>query len=261
MNTSFPKQTLGRPGPVAFTLTELMILIGVVTLLALTLLPALASTAERSKRAACQNGLRQLAAGMTIYAGNNAGNIIAARNPAGVSVQIILNLPEAAAAGTVGLPVQSNSTVWTCPARPGLPVYETNYSQWVIGYQYFGGIKTWLNPRGSFTSCSPTNLTQARPHWTLAADAVIKVNGTWGGGEYGREYMYQNMPPHHPGDALIPEGGNQALVDGSVQWIPFEQMYFLHTWSTSSRAAYFHQDPKDFPPTLRAALPSLRAAP
>ncbi len=245
----------------AFTLVELLVVIAVIALLILTVLPALASTAERSKRAACQNNLRQLAAGMTIIAGNNAGRIIAARSAAGISVQNCLNPIEAAAAGTVGLYVNSNSTVWTCPDRPGLPVYEPQYPQWVIGYQYFGGITNWGNPAGLFPSRSPSNLGSAAPYWTLAADAVMKNNGTWGGEEPGREYVYHNMPPHHPADSMIPEGGNQVFVDGSVQWIPFEQMFFLHTWSTSSRVAYFYQDPKDFHPALRTVLASLRAVP
>jgi type II secretory pathway pseudopilin PulG len=261
MNTASPRKLFIPSAPVAFTLTELLVVIAVVALLALTLLPALASTTERGKRAACQNNLRQIAAGVTVYAANNAGKIFPVRWSVAGSIQINLNPPEAAAAGTVGLHVRSNATVWTCPDRPALPVYEPAYSQWVIGYQYFGGISSWLNPAGSFASCSPTNLAGARPHWTLAADAIMKINGAWGNIEAGREYVYQNMPPHHTADSLIPEGGNQAFVDGSVQWIPFEQMYFLHSWNVSSRVAYFYQDARDFPPSLRTALFSLRAVP
>lgn len=259
MNTASPRKSFVPSAPVAFTLTELLVVIAVVALLALTLLPALASTTERGKRAACQNNLRQIAAGVTVYAANNAGNIFRVRSSGTVSVQINLNPPEAVAAGTVGLYVRSNATVWTCPDRPALPVYEPAYSQWVIGYQYFGGISTWLNPAGSFPSCSPTNLAQARPHWTLAADAIIKVSGAWPGPSGGASYA--DIPPHHTADSLIPEGGNQAFVDGSVQWIPFEQMHFLHSWNTASRAAFFYQNPKDFPPGLRAVLSSLRAVP
>jgi len=259
MNTAFPERNRERSGQGAFTLMELVVVLATIGLLAATLLPTFANKAERTKRAACQNNLRQLAAGMTIYAANNAGHIIKAKFSAGVSAQIVLDSSEAVAAGTVGLQVRSNAPAWTCPDRPGLPVYDAGYANWTIGYQYFGGITTWRNPAGSFPSCSPTNLTLARPHWTLAADAVMKIGGAWGGG--GSEFVYQNMPPHHAADSLIPEGGNQAFVDGSVRWVPFEQMYFLHSWSTSSRVAFFYQDPKDFPASLRAMLPSLRAAP
>ncbi|MBE0544997.1 MAG: prepilin-type N-terminal cleavage/methylation domain-containing protein [Verrucomicrobia bacterium] len=254
MNDISATRANSRSSDHAFTFTELLVVIVVIALLALMVLPVLAGTAERSKRAACQNNLRQLAIGMTLYAGNNGGRIISARTVAGTSVQNVLNLPDATAAGTVGLAVNSNSTAWTCPNRPGLPIFEPAFPQWVIGYQYFGGITTWRNPVGSFPSSSPTNLAHAGPHWVLAADAVIKVNNVWGAVETGRELVYQNMPPHHTSDSLFPEGGNQAFVDGSVQWIPFEQMYFLHSWSPSSRLAFFYQNPKDFTPSLRLAL-------
>jgi hypothetical protein len=38
-------------------------------------------------------------------------------------------------------------------------------------------------------------------------------------------------------------------------------MYFLATWSLSSRIAYFYQDSSDFEPALKAKLPLLQAKP
>jgi len=232
----------------------LLVVVAVIALLVATVLPALALTSDKTKRAACRNNLRQIAVAMTLYAGENADTVLPARS----SVQIALNPPEASAASKLGL-VTNAPSIWTCPNRPGLPVYEPQYPQWIIGYQYFGGITTWQNPAGSFPSSSPVKLGLARPHWTLAADAVIKVNAVWGGQEPGREFVYAKMPQHHAADALTPTGGNQVFVDGSVQWIEFQKMYFLHTWSVSARKCYFYQDPQDFPATLRGALPGLRA--
>lgn len=244
----------------AFTLLELLVVVAVIALLIATVLPALAYTSDKTKRAACRNNLRQLAVAMTLYASENGDKVLPARSSAGVSVQITLNPPEASAAFKLGL-VTNSPSIWTCPNRPGLPVYEPQYPQWIIGYQYFGGIANWRNPAGTFASSSPVKLGLARPHWTLAADAVIKVNGQWGGQEPGRAFVYANAPQHHPADSLTPTGGNQVFVDGSAQWIPVQKMYFLHTWSTSTRVCYFYQDPKDFPASLRAMLPGLRAAP
>jgi type II secretory pathway pseudopilin PulG len=252
----------GRPrrGMFAFTLLELLVVIGFIALLVAMVLPALAYTSDKSNRAACRNNLRQIAVAMTLYAGENGDKVLPARSSAGVSVQLALNPPEASAAFKLGLLTNAPS-IWTCPNRPGLPVYEAQFPQWIIGYQYFGGITTWQNPAGSFASSSPVKLGLARPHWTLAADAVIKVNGQWGGQEPGREFVYANAPQHHPADSLTPTGGNQVFVDGSAQWIQFGKMYFLHSWSISARPCYFYQDPKDFSASLRASLPGLRAAP
>lgn len=248
-----------------FTLIELLVVIAIIAILAALLLPALASAKERAKRAQCLNNLRQIAVGMTIYAGENDDKVVLARVDGGGNwVQNCLNPPEAGAAATVNLVVRSNyhNSIWTCPNRPGLPLFEAGYNQWVIGYQYFGGIPTWRNPAGEFPSRSPVKLSQAKASWTLAADAVMKINGSWGGLEPGaRAFVYANMPQHRAGTSMVPKGGNQVFADGSASWIKFEQMYFLHSWNNTTRIAYFYQDSADFEPTLRQQLPSLRAKP
>jgi prepilin-type N-terminal cleavage/methylation domain-containing protein len=249
----------------AFTLIELLVVIAIIAILAAMLLPALAKAKEKARLAQDLNNMRQLAIGITIYAGDNNDRVLVARNG---SVQNCLNPIDAAAAKSVNLIVQSNrSSIWSCPNRPGLPTYEASYDQWVLGYQYFGGIATWNNPAGQFESRSPVKLGTAKGTWTLAADTVMKIAGSWGGNDdASRPLVYSNMPQHRGGRSLIPKGGNQVFCDGSARWIKFESMYFLHTWNsgpsfTSSRVAYMYQDDSDFPQLLRQQLPSLKSRP
>ncbi|MCX7721592.1 MAG: prepilin-type N-terminal cleavage/methylation domain-containing protein [Verrucomicrobiae bacterium] len=258
-------QRLTRKAAVAFTLIELLVVITIIAILAALLLPALAAAKERAKRVQCKANLRQIYIGNAAYAVDNDDRIIQARFDGTYFILNCLNPPETNAARMVNLVVQSNApSVWTCSNIRHLPVYEPpGLNQWVIGFLYYGGITNWYNPLGTFRSPpSPVKLSQSKPHWVLAADPIMKINGVWGGLESGREFVYRGMPQHRGPRSMVPVGGSQVFADGSVQWANFRDMFFIHGWwNLNNRIAYVYQDPKDFPAQMQARLDQIRARP
>ncbi len=224
----------------AFTLLELLVVMGIVSLLVALLLPALGRAKQAAIDAKCLAGERQIATASVAFAVDHRGRFVSAKlNAPDMAVQTCLWIADYDRFATYGM----NDAAWQCPSRNFTPFREPGFLDQVShGYQYFGGIPMWRSLAGVVPGRSPIGLDDATSGRALVADATLRIDSVWGGGSALR---FGGIPAHGAQDADgtpgTPRGGNHLFADGSGKWVPFADMLPLHSWNPVTREAYWWQ--------------------
>jgi prepilin-type N-terminal cleavage/methylation domain-containing protein/prepilin-type processing-associated H-X9-DG protein len=241
-----------KPAKSAFTLIELLVVIAIIAILAAMLLPALARAKEKAKRTQCLSNIRQIGITCVMYAGD-FGDKLFASSGGGPFNPIALDLPMLPTLQSYGMVIKTNSSeqnnVWACPERSYLPRQDpNNLSLIAIGYQYFGGMTMWVNPGGTIANPpSPVKLSNSKPRWCLAAESNCRTANPMTGFPandigWGADGYVPGEPvrvPHPVQWGKHPAGGNILFVDGSANWVKFEQMLFMNSDSASLNSRWF----------------------
>ncbi len=229
-----------QPRRRGFTLIELLVVIAIIAILAALLLPALANSKERARRAACLSNVRQFLIAAHVYAGDNEQHV--PRGGTDNRNQDDTHTPILSTA------TQSNILQYASPLRvldcPNLAKSFEKGEGWrlhqdygiAIGYHYMGGhshtpwpaiggaTNTWLSPQK--TTDDPAVVLVADLNvWAPSFQRILAPHGARGHAIKDEAY-FELHPEAYSQTAkdIGARGGNVGLLDGSVAWRDISRM-------------------------------------
>lgn len=242
----------------AFTLIELLVVVAIIAVLASLLLPALSTSKERSRRAACLSNIKQFILATHLYATDNDDRL-----PSGSTDSRDKNDTHTAILSTE---TKSNMLKYVSPIRvmdcPNLYSSFERQLDWrvhpdygvAVGYHYLGGHTNtpWAAAPGRTNTWISPQKTAEDPSLTLVADLNI----------YAYSFLRILAPHTARGPRVIDEpyfdahpeafeqtpreiggqGGNVGKLDGSAAWRDISRMQLYRTsqlWEDSGSFGFW----------------------
>lgn len=213
----------GRRPRNGFTITELLVVIGIIAILTAILLPALAWARASANSASCENNLHQLMIGVIAFAADNNGNLPGSALTRDVPIPIqrdwltggSTEFTDGPQLGTLYRYVGSNPNIYRCPSLDTAPKTATG-SNGHFDYSICASLTG-----AQIIHVKPTSIyLHLDGHSEIVATPVLVEEDPW----YSINNINSEAGTHLDTDRLAHTHFNQghyAAIDGSVQ--PFNE--------------------------------------
>lgn len=216
-----------------FTLVELLVVESIIALLLGILLPALGKARTEAMRVRCMTDVRNLNTATIFYATDNDNQVMVRRVTGTIdfphATGVTNSVPENYVLNDFAAAYLDTRDRLFCPSRlmeSHSPTSSSSYERNYMTRQYFGDFEkitliggTWLiDPR-------PVSITGSgnAPIW--ACLTIHLNNGTW-------------LAHDRPHTSENPQGQTSGRLDGSAQWVGFNDLE--HYWTKNSSGQHWY---------------------
>ncbi|MBC2603688.1 type II secretion system protein [Puniceicoccus vermicola] len=216
MKLATPRNSMNQ----AFTLTEVLVVIAVLAILAAILIPVVGRARESALRTSCVANLRSLLQATQVSVVDNGGKYPHLHSGGNIAPYFAHKDRLHAFARKYGLSLDN----FYCPSNDEWSASRyQNYNDWdsVMGYVYYANDNEWVrqvyitdaptseDKDHAFVSSSFDNPT----YRVLWSDLTRQYGGSWGSGAN-----------HKSPSAENPDGQHVGFIDGHVEWVDWENM-------------------------------------
>jgi len=223
----------------AFTLVELLVVVGVIAVLLSLLMPALGRAREHARRAACLSNLRSLTAAWLLYADNHRGRLCRALPGAvdrpGFHDWVAAGSDEQSLRDGVLWPYVNAAGVYRCPAD------EVNASHTYL-------VNSWLNGEGPPAPGEPAPA-QSLSRLRAASETFVFLEHLDPQGDNARSFRVSPFPNRAwtdlPADGLHGRVGPISFADGHAivwKWVSSDHWHRVMPWGETGEGPRIDSD-------------------